>query len=78
MYIGGFDSKCGYAKNVTVTGNTFTNCGKKDDEVITFDRCNTVKFTNNTLTSKKKVTMIYKTSKAKNLTIKDNKITNGK
>ena len=78
MYIGGFDSKCGYAKNVTVTGNTFTNCGKKDDEVITFDRCNTVKFTNNILTSKKKVTMIYKTSKAKNLTIKDNKITNGK
>ena len=81
LYIGGDkeESRSGYVYNVTVTGNTLKNCGiKGKTEVVTFDRCNKVTFSNNTLTATNKARMIYVRDSAKSLTFKKNSYSNGR
>ena len=80
IYVGGFseDSHCGYAYNVTITDNTITNCGGKEAEAVTFDRCEKVEFTKNTVTSKNKARIIYLRKAAKNLSFGNNKYSNGR
>ena len=60
MYIGGFkDDGCGYAYDVTVTGNTVSNSGD-----IILDKCNQVTLSGNTLNGSK-------ASRAEEVTIND-------
>ena len=81
MYIGGDkeESKSGYAYNITVNNNTLNNCGKGTKyEIVTFDRCNKVSFSNNTISSKNKARIIYVRNSAKSLTFKKNSYSNGR
>ena len=81
MYIGGYseDSGCGYAYDVTITGNKITECGKKDkSEMITFDRCKKVSFKNNTIQASNKARIIYLRNASKELSFGNNSYSNGR
>ena len=46
MYVGGFaeDEDGGCAYDITIINNQILECGSKDSEMVTFDRCNKVTF----------------------------------
>ena len=63
IYVGGFNSsRCGYAFDVTVTGNTISNSGD-----ITLDKCNQVTLSNNNYNGSK----VHKTKRAEEVTKED-------
>ena len=80
MYVGGFseDNNGGYAYDVMISNNEIIDCGGKESEMITFDRCNKVSFINNTVKASNKARIIYVRNAAKSLSFGNNRYSSGR
>ena len=80
MYVGGFaeDEDGGCAYDITIINNQILECGSKDSEMVTFDRCNKVTFSGNEVEGKTRARIIYTTSGAKAVSYSNNSYSSGR